>query len=129
MKRYTILGEAFGGLNYQLAVLDNCLCFRYWKDGEEIVLSGNEGKIEANKWYFVAVTYDGTCVKFYIDGELDKIFAIGDIDQNNSRLFMGSLDDTTEGMFNGKIDDVVVFNRALPDEEIISLYDSGIRSQ
>ena len=121
-RQYTILGERNAGDNYQFAVMDNALYFSFWTNGNESMLSGNEGKIEPETWYFVAVTYDGSLVKFYINGELDRTeWASGNIDGHNSTLFLGTWNGTN-GIFDGKLDDIKIFNCALTEWEIQQLF-------
>ena len=128
-RQYTIVGERLGGNNYQFAVMDDALYFSFWSDGNELSFGGREGQIRIDEWHFVAVTYDGTTVKLYINEELDFTYpASGDIDGHHSTLLVGSWSGTN-GMFNGKIDDIVIFNRALPEEEIISLFEGGAQFQ
>ena len=127
-RQYTILGERAGGDNYQFTVFDNYFYFSFWSSGNEQMFPGNGGAIEANQWYFLVATYDGTSVKLYINGELDKaIPASGNIDGHNSTLFVGSWN-AVDGMFDGKIDDILILNRVLPPAEIADLYENGLQS-
>ena len=85
--------------------------------------------LKTNQWYFLAVTWDGTTAKAYINGNLD-----------NSASASGTLtgDATTEGWIgahrygnsswertNGELSDVKVYNRALTQDEITTLYNGG----
>jgi len=128
-RQYSIIGEWAVGENHQFSIMDDSLYFTFWNDGKEYFFKGNSGKIEANRWYFVAVTYDGIAVKLYINGELDKYFGmLGKIEGHDSTLFIGSwngLDD----WFNGKIDDVFIFSRSLSWTEIIRHYEYGVQPQ
>ena len=86
------------------------------------MLFGNEGQIEPDTWYFVVVTYDGSLVKFYINGELDRTeWASGNINGHSSTFFLGSFDGTNQ-MFDGKLDDIKIFNCALTEWEIQELF-------
>jgi len=128
-RQYTILGERGGDHNYQFAVMDNYLWFTFWSDSDEYNFGGHQDRIEANKWIFVAVTYDGITVRFYINGQLEASSgASGDINGYDSILFIGSFNGV-DGIFNGKIDDLLVFNRALPDGEILDIYENGLPFQ
>jgi hypothetical protein len=69
-------------------------------------------------WYHVAITYDGSDLKVYINGELDGIQArTGPIYSTTSSLSIGSWSGM-QNYFNGTIDDVKIYNRALSADEI-----------
>jgi len=124
---YAIIGEGLGGDNYHFFIGDNVLMFLFNSNGIESAFAGSDqALIEANKWQFITVTYDGANVTFYNNAQPDTTTpASGNIDGNTSMLCIGSSDDISN-FFNGKIDDLMIFNRALSDEEIKSLFESGI---
>ncbi len=78
--------------------------------------------IQLNQWQHVAVTYDGTSMKIYIDGNLvaqnNISFTIGNA--NNSNLFVGESPAFPGRVFNGKIDEVRIWNVARTQSEIQS---------
>ena len=81
-----------------------------------------------NKWCHVVATYDGSIQRVYINGQqvgpgLPGTFTIGIIPNG---VTIGNL--PGYGCFDGLIDDVVIWNRALSDSEITTLYKSTIRS-
>ena len=70
--------------------------------------------INADTWYHVAVTYDRTNIRFYINGVLLSSHAqtapIGDSIQD---VFIGALNNPLAScFFDGKIDEVRIYNRA-----------------
>lgn len=84
---------------------------------------------ELNRWYFCTIASTGNNVKLYLDGALDgagvntintvvgpNLFQIGDQNYEHIRNL------------NGKIDDVMVYNRELSADEIMSLYLSSLPS-
>ncbi|MBN2020009.1 MAG: LamG domain-containing protein, partial [Sedimentisphaerales bacterium] len=83
-----------------------------------------------NVWYFVAVTYDpnvdsGTLV-LYKDG--DKVDDVNHVPTlvSSPNTYIGRFTDGTNGYWmKGAIDNAMVFNRALTEEEIASLYNKG----
>jgi serine/threonine protein kinase len=80
-----------------------------------------------NQWTHVALTYDGSLMKIYANGKLvGQESKTGKIDGNNVPFNIGgrAVDNGT-GRFNGLIDEVQVFNRALSQAELQSIYDSG----
>ncbi|BCX48262.1 hypothetical protein HAHE_21700 [Haloferula helveola] len=84
-----------------------------------VLLNGNSGV-----WQHVAVTYDGSKVRFYIDGvkdpvEHDASVVFGQIDEP---LVIGSDLPGNAENFAGAIREVSVYSRALGDTEIASIY-------
>jgi len=82
------------------------------------------GVIEANKWYHVAGTYDGSTFKVYVNGteRPEKLTWSGSIVQNDYKLRIG-----VRGLyghwFKGLIDEVYIWRRALSASEIRAIYD------
>jgi hypothetical protein len=78
--------------------------------------------------YFVAMTYDGSQVKFYINGVLSSCAwdRTGTVRINKNDMAIGrhgggdQLGD--DFCFQGIIDEVRIYNRALSDSEILELY-------
>ncbi|MFA6897000.1 MAG: LamG domain-containing protein [Patescibacteria group bacterium] len=85
--------------------------------------------IEANKWYYIALTYDQGAVKFYRDGILKgSSSSVPAIAYTKSCILeLGSFSDcggtsSPWWTLDGSIDDVRIYNRALSDDEIRLLY-------
>ena len=84
--------------------------------------------IQKNTWYNVAITYDGQFAKIYVNSQLvlsspqaTTLFS------NAHDLFLGKLDDLTfPYWFNGDIDDLMIYNRALSQQEITNYYNGPI---
>jgi len=79
-------------------------------------------------WHHIVYTKNGTDHSIYVDGSLDQSFTSNaDIGQAGS-LFIGRRWNRSSSnlWFNGTIDDVRIYNRALSDIEIRSLYQSGL---
>jgi len=82
--------------------------------------------IPNNVWTHLLVTYDGSIIKYYFNGQSDGTAIpspTGDIGTNNSNLTIGS-----EGLstfFPGQIDDVRIYNYALTSEQIKQVYNGG----
>ncbi len=84
-------------------------------------------------WHNLILTHDGSVFKFYNDGVLvstsssqttniiadSKIFCFGK--QTSTSGLTSYYQDNIQG-FNGKLDDIGIWNRALTEEEITSLY-------
>ena len=92
--------------------------------------------LEAEKWYYLAVSYGGGHMKFYIDGALVKDWdnvpdsRIVDISSEPVNLVFGlemplSTYDSPDWdgcFFKGKMDDFRLYNRVLADQEVSSIY-------
>jgi len=82
-------------------------------------------KYDLYKWYFVVGTYDGNEIRLYVNGELtSEMTAVGDFKISSSDVNIGkSFDNRPDNDFTkGSIDEARIYNRALSQEEILSLY-------
>jgi hypothetical protein len=95
-------------------------------DGDDGPSIKSNKSFEEEQWLLLIGIYDGQSSSIYVNGQL----------QGESTLFTDALrqlgtsfrigDDTgNNAPFKGIIDDVRVYNRALNEEEIISIYDNG----
>ena len=77
-------------------------------------------------WHNTVVTYDGSQVKFYIDGVIDNTTVVsGSIKTFTSALLQVGYSDNGTDRFQGIIDDIRIYNRALSSSEIEELYNYG----
>lgn len=89
-------------------------------------------RIDDGAWHFVAMSYDGSLAKLYIDGALKATSSprttITYVSETEMALIGATTD--TEGnpanLFNGDIDEVVIYNRALSADELQELYQVGL---
>lgn len=78
------------------------------------------------KWWFCSVTYDGSEIKTYADGNLIKTVSFTyPSGTNTSPLIIGKDSPGLVEHHNGKLDEVRIYNRALSESEIMSLFYSG----
>jgi fibronectin type 3 domain-containing protein len=77
-----------------------------------------------NQWLYVVGLYDGSDAKLYVNGVLVSTFTFTSVVNNSSlNLTIGAMANHAPiGFFNGSIDDIRIFRRALPEDEIQSLY-------
>jgi hypothetical protein len=71
-----------------------------------------------NRWTHVAVTFDGTIWRAYVDGAACGTYS-GAIGTNAGSTFY--LGNGYHGYFSGSIDEVVIFDRALSAAEVAAL--------
>jgi hypothetical protein len=76
-------------------------------------------------WTHVALTYDGTNLSVYINGQADSSTGLtGAIPSNSLALRIGA-DSTGASQFNGLIDEAAVYNRALTATELQAAFAAG----
>ena len=74
-------------------------------------------------WHQVAVSYDGTYARFYIDGHLDSTVYYGvHFSSNNGNYAIGDRGPLGGAAFHGNLDDMRLFNTVLTDGQIASIY-------
>ncbi|MGH1404827.1 MAG: LamG domain-containing protein [Alphaproteobacteria bacterium] len=79
--------------------------------------------IMENQWSHIAVTYDGTDIRYYIDGTHLETLSAGSMTVGTDMLIGASGPQSSAGsVFLGLLDDVRVYNRSLSNGEVQSLY-------
>ncbi len=82
-----------------------------------------------NTFSHIATTYDGTTLRIYINGVLDNSQAtsIGNLLNTTQPLFIGGADLNGTTIFaRSAIDETSLYNRALTDVEIASIFNAGL---
>lgn len=89
-------------------------------------------KIDLNKWYHVACTWDGTNIKIYVNGQLKNTTATSRVlwTNNASKFAVGKMAygyNTTDSFFPfvGNISDARIYATTLSDKDILELYEVG----
>lgn len=85
--------------------------------------------IPLSNWIYITGTYDGNVMKIFVNGVLDNSFTIGgSISSFNTNLNFGRWAPgipNNPQYLNGFIDDIGIWNRALTQQEITSLYNQN----
>jgi hypothetical protein len=86
--------------------------------------------LQPHQWYFAVMTYDGSNLRIYLNGQLDGAMAVtGAMQTSDASLRIGVYapvnGTTSKEFFNGQLDEVGVYNRALSATEIQSVYVAG----
>lgn len=85
-----------------------------WFNGPTIVTGG--------AWHHFAGTYDGAEGRIYVDGVLDAVTeATGQMNIEPENFWIGNNSQNTDRFFHGMMDEVMLYNRALSDLEVMYL--------
>lgn len=104
-------------------------CHIYVQDKGMAKLEWGNGLPQKDRWYYLAVTYDGEKVIFYVDGAKVTETTISGKPKVNTRDVYIASDGGSQKFFQGKIDQVSFYNRSLSPEEISSHYNKQYPSQ
>jgi hypothetical protein len=89
--------------------------------------------IQTNTWLHVVVVYNGTHKLIYINGVLDKTQLYSNLILSTTQPFIfgdrGIMPSGPGNYFNGTLDDIGIWNRALTQQEITSLYTQNYVAQ
>jgi hypothetical protein len=79
--------------------------------------------ITTGVWQHVAVTYDGTNIRFYKNGALiSTVAAGGRLYSSAEVLYIGTYETIGTFLYSGTIDELRIYNKKLTDTEISQLY-------
>jgi hypothetical protein len=116
-------GDTFTGVRrifYLSCSLANCFNFGLWSYYGIDIDSGIPSR--DNAWHFLVATYDGTAI-LYVDGTNKGSVTVA-IDSVDTPVFIGKENTALQSHITGLIDDVMIFNRALSSNEVLSLYNA-----
>ena len=99
----------------------------------EAAVSGTTGDwtygvtdVDDGEWHHIGWVYDGTMNYLYVDGEVDATEeSTGQINVSSYPLWIGDNSQATGRFWTGLIDDVLIFNRALSQEEVQRIMQSS----
>jgi len=83
--------------------------------------TSSNNSLSLNKWHHIFSTYDGTNIRIYINGQLDKTQPYSNpLVNTTSLLYFGS---TEYPPIDGYVDEVRIYNRALSPTEVKQLFE------
>jgi len=91
------------------------------ENGQKLV---SEGIIRNNVWQMVTCTFDGTDMRWYINGENVHNEPLSGTLKDSGAALIGS-SGWGEEYFEGGIDDVRLFDNALTEQQIVDLFEKG----
>ena len=112
--------------NYQFAI-KNGVTTMFLDDSDSAGLSGNT-VLSSGHWYHVAATWNGSEVRIYVDGVIDKNppdLRGGTIGTDTRPLYIGGRG--TSDVLDGIVDDVRIYNRALSAAEVAALANRSVQ--
>ncbi len=87
--------------------------------GNGYSIKWNKGVPTFNQWYHIALTYDGSALRLYVDGvEKNNISPVNGNLRINSRDFTIGSNGGAQKFFKGTIDEVCIWNVALTEAQI-----------
>ena len=127
---YLISKWKTGNLAYGIRMDNYNLRFFINTTNGTITKSFSDLEISQDEWVFLAVTYDGNTLNGYLNGNksIEEVTHSGDITSSISNFIIGNNSNSSQP-FKGMIDDILIYERALSDSEIQSIYVSGITEQ
>jgi trimeric autotransporter adhesin len=109
---------------YDLRIVNNLISFN-WNNTS--ITSTHT--IDTNRWYHIAVTFDDTNYKLYIDGILDKTTSGTNPTSNSVDFIIGAMSqntDTPYNYYNGWIDELRIWNSELTVNQIRQMMNQEI---
>ena len=112
---------------YALRFSDNRLGMVVWTSGEPAVGESTSIDWESGRWHHVVVTYDGSRIRIFLDGNEDATVPHeGAIDASDAPCWIGSCNG--EMPLRGTMDELRLYQRSLSTDEIRSLHAAGKRA-
>lgn len=91
-----------------------------WLNGATTQTALSNTVIPTGRWHYVAVTYDGTNARIYIDGVLDRTQALAAPSGSNTHEFLvGAANAVSPGVFyQGGLDEIRLWNVTLTEQQL-----------
>jgi hypothetical protein len=114
---YQFYGRETGGDNLYIAYYDNTNSSKMTTTTE----------ISRNAWHFVAMTISSNTISMWVDMTAQSVGSNTGLSArpaNSAALTFGTFDTSTED-YAGRMQDVTIWNRALSEAELTTMYNSG----
>lgn len=87
--------------------------------------------VTKNVWTHLVATYDGTILRFYVNGLLagSKAMTLSANTARTLRIAAGNTEGPVNFFFPGRVDEVSVYPDALPEARVLAHYNAGAVSQ
>ena len=119
-----LIGKGDSAWSLDRAQNSGQLQFTTWAPGfDELVGQSN---VQDGEWHHIAIVYDGSSKRLYVDGQIDAQKAYSQtLRTNNINVRLGYNTEYTSGQYSGLLDDVRIFKRALTPQEILTIANEG----
>ena len=121
--RHVVGNDSVNSPNYG-SLYFNLDHMEYWQ-GNTLRVGASGGTTPLNTWTHVALTYDGSIARLYANGALVGTGSAHVESFNNGFAIGSALATGPWGLTVGKIDEVELFDRALSQLEVQSIYAAG----
>lgn len=88
------------------------------EDNTNLTVGWGNGVPQLNEWYHVAMTFNGTSLSLYVNGQLVNTITTNVAIHPNTRTFSIGSDNGAQKFFNGYIDEVKLYASALSQIEV-----------
>ena len=115
------------GLSYTASGVEVLGSIRYNGNYHDVKSGDQSSYVTAGGgWYHILMTFDGTNLVLYINGDEKDTNSDSNYSTNNdnTNFSIGRKDDNTL-YYEGKIDEVILWNTALSSNAVVALYNSG----
>ena len=93
---------------------------RLWKGGDAVEIASSAGTVAAGVWQHVALTFDGTTMRVFVDGTPRASRALdAPVDLAPAPLTLGSSYESYDWLA-GSLDEVAVYRHALSNERLLA---------
>ena len=119
-------GGHWGVQSFSLRVIDGKVSFLLNNShtGQYDLVASSNSLVSANVWTHIAVAYNGTTARIYLNGQLDSSTTISHaVDTVVNNLYFGGYPDMESGVttFSGTIDEVLLTQKSLTSAEVAQL--------
>ncbi len=85
-------------------------------------ISTGQTEIGLKRWYHLALVVAVRDLTLFLDGKTELTGVLPDSRRDTDQLILGGLPSDPETNFQGKVDDIAIYDRALSEKEIATLY-------
>lgn len=121
-------GGEVANQEFNLAIVNLSNVKYFWMDRYNAATISTTYSFSTATWYFFALTYDGTNLKWYVNNTLHDTKSVGaTLSTANDDFNIGRKGVSTQNLafMDGLVDIVEIYDRVLTADEMTALYNSG----